>query len=346
MFSILFVGGFLPSPVYGSNNTSCLVRNNRGSSNPAENYDYNVKSGKHCQVLRSLELRPNRYQGVADVPEGSCSFNSDSDIVVEEREGLNPVSTTTISNGGELVLSCAGEYEMFRKDRNKVGCVDGSLNIEFDGCRIPAVFVFRDSEDGNGFRIKNGSNDCIVDWGDGSEPSDCLSPDNSLHYYTSAGDHTAKIIGNTFLGFDGCYDSRIKKIYSMGKWKNNITDMTGTFVGCDFLDYVHPDAFKYLTEVTSFQGIFDGCYSLTSVPSGLFANNKKVESFSYAFSFSGLTSVPSDLFEVDFESRPSFGSMFESTLVPCSVLATQRWWSGKTLNEIATETRCMDDSAA
>jgi hypothetical protein len=260
---------------------------------------------------------------------------------------------------------------MFRKDRNKVGCVDGSLNIEFDGCRIPAVIVLRSYYSGeNGLNLKNGSNDCIIDWGDGSEPSDCVSFYN-YHSYASAGNYTVKVIGNAFWGFNGCSGSYIKELYSMGKWKNNITDMTSTFGYCSFLDYVHPDAFKYLTEVISFQSIFGGCSSLTSVPSGLFANNKKAEDFSAAFAVSGLTSVPSglfannkkaktfvylfqeaynlssiplDLFEVDFESRPDFSGIFGSATVPCSTLITQRWWSDMTFYDIAAETGCWDDS--
>jgi hypothetical protein len=321
-----------------------------------------------------LELRPNRYQGVVDLPGESCSFNSDSDIVVEEREGLNPVSTTTIADGEELVLSCISSegYEMFRKDRNKVGCVDGSLNIEFDGCRIPAVIVLRaENSDEGGINLKNGSSDCIIDWGDGSEPEECIGGGLSNHVYNSAGDYTVKVIGNTFWGFEGCNGSSsfgIKELHSMGKWKNNITNLDSAFGDCQSLDYVHPDAFKYLTEVTSFSGVFFNCTSLTSVPAGLFANNEKAKNFSYAFYGSGLTSVPSglfannkkatsfywlfvyslgglssipsDLFEVDFESRPSFGYMFYHTSIPCSALATQRWWSDKTLDEIATETRC------
>jgi hypothetical protein len=307
-----------------------------------------------------------------DVPEGSCSFNSDSDIVVEEREGLNPVSTTTISNGGELVLSCTGEYEMFRKDRNKVGCVDGSLNIEFDGCRIPAVVVFEAvSGDNDVFYFMNGSDDCIIDWGDGSEPEECMGENPYNHVYNSAGDYTVKIIGNTFGGFSGCGYNTIKELYSMGKWKNNITDMRNAFSYCVALDTIHPDAFKYLTEVTNFGAVFLGCHSLTSVPAELFANNKKAENFASAFgmsdlasipsglfannkkatsfrmliayNYSGLSSIPSDLFEVDFESRPDFGDMFYSTTMPCSALATQRWWSDMTLDDIASETGCLTD---
>jgi hypothetical protein len=193
------------------------------------------------------------------------------------------------------------------------------------------------------------------------------------HSYASAGDYIVKIIGNVFWGFDRCYSSPIiKELHSMGKWKNNITDMNYAFRDCLSLHTIHPDAFKYLTEVTSFQSTFESCTSLTSVPSGLFANNKKAEGFSATFSgsgltsvpsglfannkkaksfsntfydISGLTSIPSDLFEVDFENgRPSFGYVFIGTSVPCSTLITQRWWSDKTLNEIATETGCWNDS--
>jgi hypothetical protein len=180
-----------------------------------------------------------------------------------------------------------------------------------------------------------------------------------------------KIIGNVFWGFNGCSSSYIKELYSMGKWKNNITNLNSAFGNCQSLDYVHPDTFKYLTELTDFTNIFYSCTSLTSVPAELFANNEKAEIFERAFAVSGLTSVPSglfannkkatsfywlfaysvgglssipsDLFEVDFESRPNFNEMFYYTSIPCSALATQRWWSDKTLDEIASETWCWND---
>jgi hypothetical protein len=361
---------FLLNPVYADNNHNCLVRNNRNSSNPAENYDYNIKSGKHCHVLRSLELRPNRFQGFHDEsepPVGSCAFNSRTDLG-DESDGVTPVSKL-LTNGEWLILTCISSegYEMFKEGRDKVRCVDGSLRIEFDGCRIPAEIVFR-ADDDSIFIFKPGSNDCIIDWGDDFELQDC--PEGGglvLHPYDS-GDHTIKIIGNTFWGFGGCEETLgIKELHSMGKWKNNIKDMSEAFWTCLVFDTVYPDAFKHLTEVKNFKGAF-GYTSLTSIPATIFQYNTKATSFGDAFLSTGLTSIPEDLFknntkasnfgntfggnpllfsvpsglfDVDFQSRPSFSATFYMTSVQCSTLATHRWWLDKTENEIRMETCCQ-----
>jgi hypothetical protein len=50
--------------------------------------------------------------------------------------------------------------------------------------------------------------------------------------------------------------------------------------------------------VTTFNGVFDGCSGLTSIPGNLFASNTKVTNFVYAFqACTALTSIPDNLFD-------------------------------------------------
>ncbi|MDR0571789.1 MAG: hypothetical protein LBG48_02965 [Rickettsiales bacterium] len=64
--------------LYQTSYANCLIyNNNRNSSNLEENIDYNIKKGKNCKVLRSLEVRPSKVIGSLLI---NCTFNPNTDI--------------------------------------------------------------------------------------------------------------------------------------------------------------------------------------------------------------------------------------------------------------------------
>ncbi|MDR2760915.1 MAG: leucine-rich repeat domain-containing protein, partial [Rickettsiales bacterium] len=82
----------------------------------------------------------------------------------------------------------------------------------------------------------------------------------------------------------------------MGKWNNDITILRYSFYNTA-MNEISKNAFKYLTKMNSFPGVFEACKSLKELPAGLFDHNADVKSFSHAFNSSSLTSIPFGLFK-------------------------------------------------
>jgi hypothetical protein len=310
---------FLLNHVYADNNHNCLVRNNRGSSNEAENYDYNIKSGKRCHILKSLELRPGKFIGFNNGK--SCDFDSNTNIIEHYREGLVAVETV-IKNGKNIKLSCETDYELANTTKNTVSCNDGVLNIAFLGCQslgdIPAKIVFKAVAGDNTIKLKSEvDNDCVIDWGDNTATSACPNDGTATHRYAKAGDYNVTISGNRFWGFTSCDSSHtnkgIKKLISMGKWNNSITSMYYAFQHCMILEEISPDALKYLVNLTDLKGAFEDLPLIKSVSADLFKYNTEVTSISSTFYKNRLTSVPADLFKYNTKVRSFAGLFAQST---------------------------------
>ena len=94
------------------------------------------------------------------------------------------------------------------------------------------------------------------------------------------------------------YNKLLEKIASPSKNSFvNVTSFDGAFEGCTSLTSIPADLFANCPEVLNFYGAFAECTSLTSIPVDLFANCPEVLSFSGAFAnCSSLTSIPSNLF--------------------------------------------------
>jgi hypothetical protein len=173
-----------------------------------------------------------------------------------------------------------------------------------------------DSNNGIAFSHRNGGqNICTIYWGDNTTtacPATCSSTSGCVvtHTYASAKNYGIRIYGTKLTGFyfDGNLTyGKVKKLYSMGKWDNTITDMYFAF-GRTSLDEISADAFKYLTAVTSFNGVFFGT-SFKTIPADIFRYNTEVTDFGNVFYRSSLSSIPTDLFRYNTKVR-SFNTAF------------------------------------
>ena len=102
--------------------------------------------------------------------------------------------------------------------------------------------------------------------------------------------------GLTKIDLSGCIN--LRKIASPTKNSfGNVTSFEGTFYECSSLTSIPSDLFANCPNVTSFAYTFYGCSSLTNIPSNLFANCPSVLSFEATFyGCSLLSSIPADLF--------------------------------------------------
>ncbi len=66
-------------------------------------------------------------------------------------------------------------------------------------------------------------------------------------------------------------------------FKDDITDFSEAFDGCDALTEIPENLFANCPKVNTFFQTFALCKSLKSIPTGLFDNNRKVSDFSYTF---------------------------------------------------------------
>jgi hypothetical protein len=273
-------------------------------------------------VLKSLDPRPGKFIGFKE-DINSCVFDSHTDIAEEYREGLT-AANTTIKNNNNITLSCMDGYSLINTTKNMVSCSDGVVNVDFLGCKvsnnIPARIVYQAvAGDNNILKFKSGDNDCNIDWGDGSNTTNCPDIGDVSHNYAKAGDYNITISGNRFWGFNGCNvehtDKGIKKLASMGRWDNNITSMENAFYECTILTEISPDAFRYLPNVTNFVNTFYYATSLVTIPIDLFRYNTKVNSFSGVFYLAAsLASIPDDLFRYNPEVTEFFAVFNGSSL--------------------------------
>ena len=156
-----------------------------------------------------------------------------------------------------------------------------------------------------------------VDWGDGTALTTVASGtalswnDNFNHTYVAAGTYTLTITsGQTdktqqqipsikFDSYRGASSNLIKLISIDTPLLNTLaTDFNNYFNGCTSLSSIPSGLFDKNTQVTNFSYCFSGCTSLSGIPTGLFDKNTLVTDF--GFCFSGCTSVlsiPTNLFD-------------------------------------------------
>ena len=81
-------------------------------------------------------------------------------------------------------------------------------------------------------------------------------------------------------------------------FKDDITDFSEAFDGCDALTEIPENLFANCPKVNTFFQTFALCKSLKSIPTGLFAHNPEVTDFSGTFSgCEALKSIPTSLFD-------------------------------------------------
>ena len=160
-------------------------------------------------------------------------------------------------------------------------------------------------------------------------PVNEITDENRKHTYATGGikkfsilttqtDYTKKQINAfNFNNYISDWDSR-QALKSMDSHILNSeqTNLQYIFAGCHNLESVDKDLFRYLPNVTSFDGVFDYCESLKSIPEDLFAYNTQATSFHESFYYcTSLTSIPEGLFRNNTEV-----TVFDGTFHYCSAV--------------------------
>ena len=131
-----------------------------------------------------------------------------------------------------------------------------------------------------------------VDWGDGTVDSN-----TDTHVYSEIGSHTIRV---TFIELNKIKFSSNTSLISVDGKLHSLSigfDISGCFNGCTSLTSIPSGLFDNCVNVTNFDYCFSYCTSLTSIPSGLFDNCIKVRTFSNCFNeCASLVEVPSGLF--------------------------------------------------
>lgn len=186
-----------------------------------------------------------------------------------------------------------------------------------------------------------------VDWGDGTVETftsanavaECIS-----HEYASPGEYSIRMecadfdrlyvyCGMTYDFDVYTYTSTLKQVLSplpeiAGTYSLDIVtyegvgiaknSMRGCFFGCSNMTSIPSNLFVNNSKAESFNGCFYNCRSLESIPSGIFECNAEATNFSGCFdSCDGLTTLPEGLF-----SRNAAAENFEQCFTFCQNLQT------------------------
>lgn len=181
-----------------------------------------------------------------------------------------------------------------------------------------------------------GNYNCTIDWGDGSE-TEHVGGKNSIakrpeHTYTQAGDYNISISGKCSYfvlsanAYSSTYPELLKKLIKIVSWETveaggygfgdaeNLVEIAEPtkktfikceddsfaylFAGCKNLEVIPSFLFRYVNEnTTSFEGTFERCEKLTSVPEELFENAPNATNFEETFAYcKNLMTIPTNLF--------------------------------------------------
>lgn len=190
----------------------------------------------------------------------------------------------------------------------------------------------------------SGEIDCIVDWGDGSEPEHITSSPVYHEYTHSTADYTVRISGKvTALNSSNIPAPSVTEVIQWGRtglnsmncaFKDNglltsivgdnnnsfseVTDFSHAFNNCILLETIPENLFIASTNITQFSETFSHCISLLSIPQDLFKYCTKVTSFNSTFNYCrSLTEIPENLFK----HCPNV-TAFEATFCDCQSLVT------------------------
>ena len=192
--------------------------------------------------------------------------------------------------------------------------------------------------------LLSGTHDFLVNWGDGSAISTVTSYDdaNRIHTYTSPGTYVISMwgtcthfafnnvgdklklkqlldfvdMGFISLDFSGC--SNLISISNNMQRLKTLTSIEGMFTACSSLTTIPVDIFKGLTNLTTCRYSFQSCTGLISIPENLFKYNILVTDFGTTFyNCTGLTTIPEGLFKYN-----TAATSFWATFADCNTLAT------------------------
>ena len=162
-----------------------------------------------------------------------------------------------------------------------------------------------------------------VNWGDGSGTTTITASNSSGRFHTYASAGTYQIIINGYLpGFNVNNNSTYKNLYrSVDDW--GVVDFEQLdFYGCTYLTSIpNNSGTATLNEGLNTVRRFDSTFrqtGLTSIPSGLFDYSGNAQSFIDTFVFVGITSIPSGLFDNN-TNVTSFSGTFNACLSLTSI---------------------------
>ena len=200
-----------------------------------------------------------------------------------------------------------------------------------------------------------GNYNCTIDWGDGSE-TEHVGGKNSIakrpeHTYSQAGDYNISISGKCSYfvlsanAYSSTYPELLKKLIKIVSWgtveaggygfgdAENLVEIAEPtkktfikceddsfaylFAGCKNLEVIPSFLFRYVNEnTTSFEGTFERCEKLTSVPEELFENAPNATNFEETFAYcKNLITIPTNLFANNKQSNN-----FKKTFAGCTKL--------------------------
>ncbi len=96
--------------------------------------------------------------------------------------------------------------------------------------------------------------------------------------------------------FAGC-SSLISIPEELFKHNTKVTTFTGTFAGCSSLQSIPEKLFHNCSEVKDFSSTFYNCTSLKDIPAKLFEKCPNVNSVRFTFAYCAITSIPSCIFD-------------------------------------------------
>jgi len=180
----------------------------------------------------------------------------------------------------------------------------------------------------------------VVSWGDSSSDSIVTSttdPD-ATHTYSSGGTYTVNITGS-LPGFRVDNDA-YRLLYSAINSFGNVGIRQVNFYGCSNITTLSGISdLDGLARVTQFNNTFRGT-GITSIPSGLFEYATSAQEFTDTFSFTSITSVPNNLFDNAGTSVASFNSTFLGCLSLVSVPTNMFQYNTATLSFSSTFRNC------
>ncbi|MDR0308911.1 MAG: leucine-rich repeat domain-containing protein [Coriobacteriales bacterium] len=191
-----------------------------------------------------------------------------------------------------------------------------SMEFVYDTRIAVSDAVFGDADTVN-LLIKNGDNNYIVDWGDGTVPT--VNADT--HDYVTTDNYTITVSGRTLGGIafnandiNGAYNSGELRLTAINTplLQQASLSFNNYFRHCMNLAEIPSDLFINNPNAQSFRHAFDLCSALTMIPDDLFASNTKVTVFEGTFAgCMGIEEIPSGLFDNNTEVT-NFWAVFQS----------------------------------
>lgn len=174
-----------------------------------------------------------------------------------------------------------------------------------------------------GVSERNDGLDCIVDWGDGSDP-ETVTTKNPKHTYENPGTYIMTISGKvpTIMQYS---NAKSRACFTkVLQWGNlGTTSLKQAFYLCKNLTEIPTDDNLCFAEVTNVYGVFEST-GITEIPADLFGFTTKVTGAQYAFASTTIEKIPEGLFDT-FTLCTNYGRTFTNCVnlkeVPANLFA-------------------------